>query len=130
MPPAGTAGVRIDKWLWAARFYKIRSMAADAVKGGHVWLNGTRAKPAKHVQIGDALSIQKDQIQIELVVTGLAEKRGSATVAQGLYEETPQSIERRLALAEQHRLHAASSPAPDKRPDKRNRRQIIQFKSK
>jgi len=122
MPPADTAGVRIDKWLWAARFYKIRSMAADAVKGGHVWLNGTRAKPAKHVQIGDALSIQKDQIQIELVVTGLAEKRGSATVAQ--------SIERRLALAEQHRLHAASSPAPDKRPDKRNRRQIIQFKSK
>jgi len=124
------SGVRIDKWLWAARFYKVRSIAADAVRGGHVWINGSRAKPSKHVQTGDALSIQKDQLNIEVVVLGLAGKRGSATVAQGLFEETAESIERRAVLEEQQKLHAASSPAPDKRPDKRDRRHIISFKSK
>jgi len=124
------SGVRIDKWLWAARFYKVRSMAADAVRAGHVCINGVRAKPAKLVHLDDSISLQREQLLIELRITGLAEKRGSATVAQGLYEETPQSIERRVVLAEQHKLHAASSPAPDKRPDKRSRRQIIQFKSK
>jgi len=123
-------GVRVDKWLWAARFYKVRSLAADAVRGGHVWLNGVRAKPAKLVHIGDAISLQKEQQAIDLLVTGLAEKRGPASVAQGLYEEAVESIERRARLAEQHKLHAASSPAPDKRPDKRDRRQIISFKSK
>ena len=123
-------GVRIDKWLWAARFYKVRSMAADAVKGGHVWINGSRAKPSKHVHIDDAISLQKQQQTIDLRVIGLAEKRGSATLAQGLFEETAESIERRAVLAEQHKLHAASSPAPDKRPDKRDRRHIIRFKSK
>lgn len=122
-------GVRIDKWLWAARFYKTRSLACDAVRGGHVWLNGVRAKPARHVQTGDALGIQKDKMQIDLVVTGLAEKRGPASTALTLFEETPESIERRALLAEQHRLHAASSPAPDKRPDKRDRRNIIRFQS-
>lgn len=122
--------MRIDKWLWAARFYKLRSMAADAVKGGHIWMNGTRAKPSRHVQIGDAISIRKDQQLIDLLVTGLSGKRGPATVAQGLYAETQASIERRIALAEQHRLHAAASPAPEKRPDKRDRRHIISFKSK
>ncbi len=124
------AGVRIDKWLWAARFYKMRSLASDAVKGGHVRLNGVRAKASKLVHIGDAICVQKEQQVIDLLVTGLAERRGPASVAQGLYAETPESIERRARLAEQHRLHAASSPAPDKRPDKRDRRHIISFKSK
>jgi ribosome-associated heat shock protein Hsp15 len=122
-------GVRIDKWLWAARFYKMRSLAADAVKGGHVRLNGVRAKASKLVHIGDAISLQKEQQTIDVSVTGLAEKRGPASVAQGLYEETVESIELRTRLAEQYRLHAASSPAPDKRPDKRDRRRIISFKS-
>jgi len=126
----GDAGVRIVKWLWAARFYKVRSMAADAVKGGHVWINGVRAKPAKLVHIGDAISLQKEQQAFDLLVTGLSEKRGPASQAQTLYTETPESIERRATLAEQHKLHAASSPAPDKRPDKRDRRHIISFKSK
>ncbi|MDQ6965859.1 MAG: S4 domain-containing protein [Mariprofundaceae bacterium] len=124
------SSIRIDKWLWAARFYKMRSMAADAVRGGHVWINGSRAKPSKHVHLDDAISLQKDQLTINLLVIGLAGKRGSATVAQGLFEETAESIERRAVLAEQHKLHAASSPAPDKRPDKRDRRHIISFKSK
>jgi len=123
-------GVRIDKWLWAARFYKVRSLAADAVKGGHVWINGVRAKPAKLVHINDAISLQNEQHAIDLLVTGLADKRGPASVAQGLYEETVESVERRAKLAEQHKLHAASSPAPDRRPDKRDRRHIISFKSK
>ena len=122
-------GVRIDKWLWAARFYKLRSMAADAVKGGHVWLNGVRAKSSKLVHIGDAISINKDKQSFDIVVKELADKRGPASVAQALYDETGESIRRRAALAEQHRLQAAASPAPDKRPDKRDRRHIIRFKT-
>lgn len=125
-----TTGVRIDKWLWAARFYKVRSLAANAVKGGHVWLNGVRAKASKMVKIGDEISLQKEQQAFVVVVKALADKRGSATQAQGLYEETTESIKQRAALAEQRKLNAASAPAPDKRPDKRARRKIIRFKSK
>jgi len=122
--------VRIDKWLWAARFYKIRSLAAAAVKGGHVWINGARAKSSKLVHIGDELNIQKEQLVFTVIIKDLASKRGSATLAQTLYEETPESIQQRTALAEKKRLGAASSPAPDKRPDKRARRHIIDFKSR
>ena len=125
----GEAGVRIDKWLWAARFYKVRSQASDAVKGGHVWLNGVRTKASRLVQIDDAISIHKDRQTFDVVVMALADKRGPAIVARTLYEETAQSIERRSALAEQRKLHAASSPAPERRPDKRDRRHIIRFKS-
>jgi len=126
----GEAGVRIDKWLWAARFYKVRSLASDAVKGGHVWLNSVRAKPAKDVHIGDAISVQKGRQAFDVVVMALANKRGPTSVARTLYEETAESIERRSVLAEQRKLHAASSPAPERCPDKRDRRHIIRFKSR
>jgi len=125
-----TAGIRIDKWLWAARFFKTRGLASEAVKGGHVWLNGTRAKASKLVHIGNELNIQKVSLTFIVIVKALADKRGSATLAQALYEETPDSIKQRTELAEQRRLGAAYSPAPDKRPDKRDRRNIIRFKSK
>lgn len=125
-----TTGIRIDRWLWAARFFKTRGLASEAVKGGHVWLNGMRAKSSKLVHIGDEISIQKEQQAFVLLVIGLAEKRGSATLAQTLYEETPESIKQREVLAEQRKLNAANAPSPDKRPDKRDRRKIIRFKSK
>jgi len=124
------AGVRIDVWLWAARFYKLRRLASEAVKGGHVEINGLHAKPARTVHIGDTIHIIKQQQAFEVIVRALSDKRGPAPVARTLYEETAESIQRREELAEQRKLHAASSPAPDKRPDKRARRRIIRFQSK
>jgi len=120
--------VRIDRWLWAARFFKMRGLATEAVKGGHVWLNGARIKPSKGIRIGDKVTIQKASEQFTIHVTGLAEKRGSATVAQTLYEESAASIAARAKLAEARKFRAASAPAPEKRPDKRARRQISRFK--
>jgi len=105
-------------------------MASDAVKGGHVWINGTRAKASKLVHVGDEVHIQKEQQAFVLLVKGLSDKRGSATLAQTLYEETAESIKQRAELMAQRKLKAASSPAPEKRPDKRARRNIIRFKSK
>ena len=114
--------VRIDKWLWAARFFKTRALAQTAVRGGHVSINGHACKPARTVAVGDRLRIVRGDIQFEIVVEGLSEKRGPANVAQGLYAETPSSIEKRERVAEQKRL--ARQPAPQGRPDKRDRRKI------
>ena len=119
--------VRIDKWLWAARFFKTRGLATDMVNGGHIQMNGERIKPSKAVQIGDELRIRREQDMFIVTVTGLAEKRGSATVAQSLYHETEQSIAAREEQKQLRKLHAASSPAPNKRPDKKARRHIIRF---
>jgi len=119
--------VRIDKWLWAARFFKTRGLATEMVSGGHVQLNGERIKASKAVQIGDCLQIQRGHECYSITVTGLAEKRGSATVAQSLYHETEQSIAARDEQKQLRKLHAASSPAPNKRPDKKARRHIIRF---
>lgn len=121
------SGVRIDKWLWAARFFKTRGLATEMVHGGHVQLNGERVKPAKAVQVGDVLSVVREQETFEVTVTGLAEKRGSAAVAQGLYEELAASVVAREKQRELRKLDAASGPAPKKRPDKKSRRQIIRF---
>jgi len=120
--------IRIDKWLWAARFFKIRSLATEAVKGGHVWINGERAKASKTIHSGDEITIVKGTEQFTVQVTGLAEKRGSAAIARTLYEESEASITARAKLAEQRRFKAASAPAPAKRPDKKARRQITRLK--
>ena len=120
--------VRIDKWLWAARFFKTRSLATEMVNGGHVQCNGTRTKPSKGIQVGDLLTIVRNQEQYIVTVTGLAEKRGSATIAQSLYQEDEESIKAREQQRELRKLSA--SPAPDKRPDKKARRKIIQFRRK
>ena len=121
--------VRIDKWLWAARFYKTRSMATEAINGGHVRLNGQRIKPSRTLSSGDEISITKAPYTFIIHVTALSEKRGSASVAQTLYEETQDSQAKREALRQQLRLQAASSPSPRKRPDKQQRRKIIRFKN-
>ena len=122
--------VRIDKWLWAARFYKMRKLATEAVKGGHISINNVRCKPSKLVQMGDEVFIQKEHETFTVIVTGLADKRGSAKVAQGLYIETPESMKFRDEQNEQHKFQAYFAPSPDKRPDKRERRKIQQLKGR
>lgn len=120
--------VRLDKWLWAARFYKTRNLASEAIKGGKVHLNNARVKPSRTVTIGQVVRIRKESIEQTVVVDGLSEKRGSATIAQTLYTETEESIAARTALAEQRKAFFQSQAAPQKRPSKKDRRQIIRFK--
>lgn len=119
--------VRLDKWLWAARFFKHRSLATEAVDGGKIQLNGIRVKPAKDVKIGDGVDIQIADSRYTVIVRGIAEKRGSATIAQGLYEETPESIAAREAGHEERRLAATPGADLHGRPTKRDRRQIGRF---
>lgn len=119
---ASGAGQRIDKWLWAARFFKTRSLAAEAVSGGKVHLNGQRVKPARSLQVGDELEIRRGEEHFVVVVQGLNEQRRPAVEAQQLYAETPESEARRTQEAEQRRLHRLAQIDAGKRPNKRDRR--------
>ncbi len=116
--------VRIDKWLWAARFLKTRGGATTAVLGGRVLLNGARAKPSKDVHAGDRLELQVGQTRWTVVVRGLAEKRGPASAAAALYEETPESVALREQRALQQRLAAPLGANLGARPTKRDRRRL------
>jgi len=123
--------VRIDKWLWAARFFKTRSMAAQAVTGGKVHVNGARIKPARPVQIGDELRIRRGELEFIVIIQGILDKRRPAKEAQQLYEEKEESVLQRGELRERKRLEAANKMyGPVKRPDKRARRQIRSFTGK
>lgn len=126
-PPTVSDSVRIDKWLWAARFFKTRSLATDAVDGGKVKLNGERVKPARGVKPGDTLEIDNGSTEWEVVVQELADKRGSASIAQSLYTETEKSIAERQRKAEQRKLFREPSEAIKGRPTKRDRRQLDKF---
>lgn len=121
--------VRVDKWLWAARFFKTRALAREAVAGGKVQVNGHRVKPGRALKAGDELRIQRGAEEYTVEVLELATRRGSAAVAQTYYEESPASIERRERLAAQLRLERQQRGRPERRPDKRQRRRIIKFKS-
>ncbi len=117
--------MRIDKWLWAARFFKTRALATEAVAGGHVRLNGARVKPAKDVRVGDTLEIRIGVVEWTVTVKGLSEKRGPAKVAQQLHEETPESRRAR----EEQALQRKSAPPPlgadlGARPTKQARRRL------
>jgi ribosome-associated heat shock protein Hsp15 len=118
---------RLDKWLWCTRFYKTRALATAAVAGGKVKVNGERVKPAHDIQVGDRLtmSIQSDATDVDVV--GFVARRGSASAAQTCYAETPESLGRRARNQEQRRLASLSRPQPDKRPDKRERRQLTKL---
>ena len=116
--------VRLDKWLWAARFFKTRTLASDAVDGGKVRLNGERIKPAHGVKPGDLLIIDNGATVWEVAVRALADKRGSAPAAQALYLETETSIAKRRSAAEQHRFFSEPSAALKGRPTKRDRRRL------
>ena len=121
------SGIRIDKWLWAARFFKTRSLATDAVGGGKVKLNGAPTKPARDVKPGDRLEISNGDTRWQVVVLALSDKRGPAPEARLLYEETAASIAEREAA--QQRRQLAREPAAEihGRPTKRDRRQIDRF---
>lgn len=116
--------VRIDKWLWAARFYKTRSLAQQAVEGGRVRLDGERVKPARELKAGDALAISVGEYEWQVTVTGLAERRGSADLARSLYRESDESRARRQAMVEMRRLTPEPSQAIKGRPTKRERRAL------
>jgi ribosome-associated heat shock protein Hsp15 len=116
-----STGVRLDKWLWAARFYKTRGLAQEAIAGGKIRLNGERPKPAKDVKPGDRLVIHAGVYEWVLTVRAVAERRGSAEVARTLYEEDPDSLARRLARIEEVRAQPAPVAAKG-RPTKRDRR--------
>ena len=116
--------VRVDRWLWAARLFKTRAAASEAVVGGRVHVNGVRVKPAKGVRAGDRLQVTVAHVRRELVVLALAEKRGSAAVAATLYEETPESIARRQQLALERRQARPLGADLGVRPTKRDRRRL------
>jgi len=117
-------GIRLDKWLWAARFFKTRSLATDAIERGRVTVNGDRVKPARNVKVGDVLEIDNGSDQWEVDVMNLSDVRGPAPVARNLYEETEVSVARRAALAEQRRLYREPSAQLKGRPTKRDRRHL------
>jgi ribosome-associated heat shock protein Hsp15 len=122
------AGVRIDKWLWAARFFKTRTLAARACDLGRVQSNRQPAKPAREVHVGDLLHIKTEAGDFELEVLLLSEVRGPATVAQTLYRESESSRELRIKAAQERKAGMIFSPAPQGRPSKRDRRKIHQFR--
>ena len=116
--------VRVDRWLWAARLVKTRGLAAEAIKGGRVAVNGQRVKPSKDVRPGDELELTTGPLRLRVVVRGTALRRGPAAEAALLYEETEESRRDRERLAEQRRLEAATGPVPPGRPTKRDRRRL------
>ncbi|SEO82683.1 ribosome-associated heat shock protein Hsp15 [Luteibacter sp. UNC138MFCol5.1] len=123
-----TSGVRADVWLWAARFFKTRSLAKQAIDGGKVELNDATCKPAKPVQVGDTLRITRGEERLVCTVTGLSQKRGPAPEARKLYAETEASVAERERQREDRRLTGGALLRPDARPDKRDRRLIQDLK--
>jgi len=123
-------GVRMDKWLWAARFFKSRSLAARACELGRIQSNHQPAKAAREVHVGDLLQIKTDSGDFQVRILLLSEVRGPAAVAQTLYEETEASRELRWKLAEERKVLRNFAPAPEGRPSKRDRRKIIRFRER
>jgi ribosome-associated heat shock protein Hsp15 len=121
--------VRMDKWLWAARFFKTRAMAAKACGLGRIRTRDIEAKPARDVHAGDMLHIRTEGGEFEVEVLAISEVRGPASVAQTLYRETDASKELRHKLAEERKTMQQYAPIPERRPSKRDRRRIIQFRS-
>ncbi|WP_108652879.1 ribosome-associated heat shock protein Hsp15 [Dongshaea marina] len=121
--------VRLDKWLWAARFYKTRALARDMIQGGKVHYNGKRTKPSKIVELGALIQLRQGQEEREVKVLQLYDKRQSAPLAQQLYQETEQSIALAQQSAKERELDIRRSPSPERRPDKKQRRQLIRFKN-
>ena len=122
-----TDKVRIDKWLWAARFFKTRGLARDAIKGGKVQLDGRRVKPGSTLAEGDRLTVRRGDDEFAITVTDLGDRRLSASLAQEKYVEDPDSIARRETAAAQRKVDRQARTERPRRPDKRQRRQIKRF---
>ncbi|CNI34885.1 MULTISPECIES: ribosome-associated heat shock protein Hsp15 [Yersinia] len=120
--------VRLDKWLWAARFYKTRAIAREMVDGGKVHYNGQRGKPSKLVELNAEIRLRQGNDERTVRVLALNSQRRGASEAQALYEETEASIANREKVAQARKLNALTMPHPDRRPDKKERRNLIKFK--
>ena len=120
--------VRIDKWLWAARFFKTRALASKACDLGRIRSNSVEAKPAREVRVGDMRQVRNEAGEFEIEVVQLSEMRGPAAIAQTLYRETEASKEARIKVAEERKAMQQFAPIPERRPSKRDRRRIIQFR--
>lgn len=119
--------VRIDKWLWAARFFRTRALAREAIKGGKVQLDGVRVKPGRTLSLGDRLTIRRGDDEYTVTIDDLGDRRLSATLAAEKYTEDPESKMRREAAAEKRKLDRQARLDRQRRPDKRERRQIVRF---
>jgi len=129
MKETSIAGIRLDKWLWAARFYKTRAIAREMIEGGKVHYNGQRSKPSKLVEVAAELTLRQGNDERTVIIQVVSDKRGPATEAQQLYRETEQSIEKREKMALARKMNALSMPHPDRRPDKKERRDLMKFKN-
>lgn len=127
-PTSKNKDLRLDKWLWAARFYKTRSLAREMIDGGKVDYNGVRAKPSRTVEIGAKIKLLRGGLRTEVEVLELSDVRGPAPVAQKLYKETEDSIKQRNKQLEQIRINALLAPHPDSKPNKKERRQLLDIK--
>jgi len=123
-----TQGIRLDKWLWAARFYKTRALARTMIEGGKVHYNGQHTKPGKVVEINAQLTLRQGNDERTVIVKHITEQRRPASEAATLYEETAQSIEKREKIALARKMNALTMPHPDRRPDKKERRDLMKFK--
>ncbi|NIG22173.1 ribosome-associated heat shock protein Hsp15 [Pantoea sp. Al-1710] len=121
-------GVRLDKWLWAARFYKTRALAREMIDGGKVHYNGQRSKPSKIVELQAELTLRQGNDERTVVITAIGDQRRPATEAQEMYAETAASIEKREKTALARKMNALTMPHPDRRPDKKERRDLMKFK--
>ncbi|MDB1122504.1 ribosome-associated heat shock protein Hsp15 [Vibrio algarum] len=126
---ANTEAVRLDKWLWAARFYKTRSIARNMIDGGKVHYNGQRSKPSKMVELGATITLRQRHEEKIVVIDKISGQRRGAPEAQELYTETQESISKREENAQKRKLNTLFSPSPERRPDKKQRRDIIKFKN-
>lgn len=124
----GNKSIRLDKWLWAARFYKTRAMAREMIDGGKVHYNGQRSKPSKLVELGATLTLRQGLDERTVVIRQLSEQRRGAPDAQLMYQETAESVQKREQQTLARKLNALTMPHPDRRPDKKERRDLIRFK--
>ncbi|MEN4246602.1 ribosome-associated heat shock protein Hsp15 [Serratia marcescens] len=120
--------VRLDKWLWAARFYKTRALAREMIDGGKVHYNGQRGKPSKIVELNAELKLRQGNEERTVIVLALTSQRRSANEAQQMYQETEASIANREKMALARKMNALTMPHPDRRPDKKERRDLMKFK--
>ena len=121
--------IRLDKWLWAARFYKTRSIARDMIQGGKVHYNGQRGKASRIVELGAILSIRQGDVLKQVVIEVLSDQRRGAPIAETLYKETAESIKKREEYQTLRKLSLQNAPHPDRKPNKKQRRELIQAKA-
>ena len=126
--PSSAEQVRLDKWLWVARFYKTRSIAREMIDGGKVHYNGQRSKPGKIVELGAMIKVRQGNDERIIEVLEISNQRKGAPEAQLLYRETVESLEQREKMAMARKMNALTMPHPDRRPDKKERRTLLKFK--